>query len=209
MIHQSQSRTGRTRLGGSNILRQLTEKPTAHLSQGDKRLPVTIMGATGFDVQVTTLTKLAVGQRVTIIFTSKSPSFEVAIPGHVHCVSATGKSLEAGIVLQESLPREFEVRVPGCQRNSIRYACRLAGALQWNTGSMSSTSALAMNYSRDGICLQVACAPPIETAIVFVWKNGRQESQVEGIVRWVIGQEGGFLAGCQLTKDLGYKLGGL
>jgi len=133
----------------------------------------------------------------------------IAIPGIVHWIGSGKNANDAGIALQERLPEELCVKPPGSPRNSIRYECRVPGTLEWSPGSEVSVSAVAMNYSRDGFCCQVAVAPPVETTVMFVWERAGQKSRLAGVVRWVIGQDGGFLTGCELLQDYGYAISGV
>lgn len=213
MINTPQTRTDRRfRLGASSVIRHVNQKPSGLLAFGNQRLPVEILGAIGSDAHVQGAVNVGVGQRVTLYLTSPQSADEISIRGIVHWVGSGDAADQAGIMLNEEWPADATVRIPGCQRNSIRYACRVNGVMSWIEGgaaSSTSTAAIAMNYARDGICFQVAVAPSVETPVKFTWKQQETESQLHGVIRWVIGQDGGFMTGCELMNDRGYKLAGV
>jgi hypothetical protein len=179
------------------------------LCVASQRLESSIINAVGYDVHLATTSPLSIGQRTTVIFGAGVPEMEVGVPGIIHWVNSAKGDLEAGIALQEQVPDAFEVRIPGCQRNSLRYACRLSGTMHWTTDTPCFATAVAMNYSRDGLCFQASIAPPVETNISFRWRNADRDSKIDGTIRWVIGQEGKFLIGCELQTDRGYSINGI
>ena len=210
MIDAPHTRTDRRfRLGGSSVLRHVAPKPVGIVSIGLRQQTVTILGAVGTDVHVLSQSPLAVGQHLTFVVSSSSRGREVAIPGIVHWANSEGTGTEAGIALQDALPNDVAVKLPGCERESIRYACRIHGRLLWVDDGPKSQPAVVINYSRDGMCMQVADAVPVECDARFVWWTEEEEHRIEGIVRWVIGQDGGFLTGCELIKEPGYRLAGV
>ena len=199
----------RMRLGGSNAIRHIPSSPSGVLESGGRRTPVSILSAAGFDVHISASVPLSIGQRATVLWGLSDGDHGVAISGIVHWLGAGKSATEAGIALQEKFPDDYAVKLPGCPRTSIRYACRVAGLIEWVSDTERSVSAVAMNYSREGLCLQVPIAPPVETKVRFLWQSNRRENRLEGIVRWTIGQEGGFLTGCELVGDHGYRLSGI
>jgi hypothetical protein len=212
MIDAPRTRTDRRfRLGGSSVLRHVAPKPVGIVSIGLRQQTVTILGAVGIDVHVLSQSPLAVGQHLTFIVSSSSRGPEIAIPGIVHWANpeGTGTGTEAGIALQEPIPNEIALKLPGCERQSIRYACRIYGKMLWIDGGPKSQPAVVINYSRDGLCMQVAAAAPVECDAQFVWWTEEEEHRIDGVVRWVIGQDEGFLAGCELVKEPGYRLAGV
>jgi hypothetical protein len=184
-------------------------KPVGIVSIGPRQQTVTILGAVGVDVHVLSQSPLAVGQHLTFIVSSSSRGPEIAIPGIVHWANPEGTGTEAGIALQEPIPNEIALKLPGCERESIRYACRIHGKMLWIDGGPKSQPAVVINYSRDGMCMQVAAAVPVECDAQFVWWTEEEEHRIDGVVRWVIGQDEGFLAGCELVKEPGYRLAGV
>ena len=192
-------------------------KPQLEILAGSARSGADILEANGFDVQVATKSPLAIRQRVVVLFRSDISSLDVAIPGIVHWINPRANPAEAGIALLEAIPEELTVRQPGCVRNNIRFACKIYGTLSWthsegdgnSEASIAKVAATAMNYSRDGFCVQLNTEPPIGSSVTFSWQNDRTESQIQGIARWVIGQSGGAMAGCELVDCKGYMLGGV
>ena len=210
MIDTPQTRLERKmRLGGSSVLRHIGQTPRGIISAGSKRQTMSILGATGFDAHVSLSSPLAIGERVTLMMGCGSDGSEIGSPGIVHWVNTAQDSYELGIVLQERLPEEFTVKPPGCERSSVRYACRVDGQLSWTIENTVSVKAIATNYARDGVCFKAALAPEVDVPIVFQWNTTNQDSQVAGVVRWVIGQNHSFLVGCELSDHLGYELSGI
>lgn len=195
-----------------------TVKPSLQVLAGASRIDAGIIEATGHDVHISLKTPLELRQRVVVVFRSAIPSLDVAIPGVVHWNNSKAAPAEIGIALQEPIPDELTVRQPGCTRNNIRFACKVHGTLKWTQTAASATpgmkapseisvSATAMNYSRDGFCVQLDKEPTIGTHVEYSWQNDRTALKVHGIVRWVIGQSGGAMAGCELIDSKGYMLG--
>ncbi len=210
MIDSLQTRLERRiRLGGSNVLRHVGQPSLGVLSTASKRQVVSILGATGFDAHVSLTSPVARGERVTLMLGCGSDGSEIGSPGVVHWAHAGTETCELGILLQERLPEEFTVKLPGCERNSIRYACRVDGKLSWGDNNAVSMDAMATNYARDGVCIKTALAPEVDTPIVFRWNAVDRECRVAAVVRWVIGQNQSFLVGCELTGNLGYELSGI
>jgi hypothetical protein len=209
-IHQRLSRqlTGMNKTAG---------KPQLEILAGSSRSTADIVEANGFDVQVATKSPLGLRQRVVVLFQSDIPTLDVAIPGVVHWLNSRANPAEAGIALQETIPEKLTVRPTGCVRNGIRFSCKISGTLSWTQSvgdsksgfSIVKVAATALNYSRDGFCLQLTTEPAIGSSVTFSWQNGRSESRIQGIVRWVIGQSGGAMAGCELIDGKGYMLGGV
>jgi hypothetical protein len=57
--------------------------------------------------------------------------------------------------------------------------------------------------------MQVAATVPVECDAQFVWWTEEEEHRIDGVVRWVIGQDERFLTGCELVKEPGYRLAGV
>ncbi len=193
-----------------------TRKPTLQILAGSSQLGASIIEANGYDIHLSTEKPLSLRQRIVTVFRSEIASLDVAIPGIVHWVNSRVQPIESAVVLQEPLPDELAVRPPGCVRNGIRFACKVHGKLSWNqtdSGSLPScrvdTPATAMNYSRDGFCVHLNQAPAIGTEVSFNWQGDRANHSLQGIVRWVIGQSGGAMAGCEIIDAKGYLLSGV
>ncbi len=199
----------RMRLGGSNVIRHLTSGPSWALSPGSQRLPLSVSEAAGFDMHIVTDSALTIGQRVTILWGASDMEPGVGMPGIVHWIGSGKNANEAGIALHEPLPEDLSVKPQRGARSSIRYECRVPGVLEWSEGSEVSVAAMATNYSRAGICFQASVAPPVETPVQFAWDRSGQKSGLAGVVRWVISQNGGFLTGCELLTDHGYRISGV
>lgn len=198
-------------------MNKTASKPQLEILAGSSRSRAEILEANGFDVQVATKSPLGLRQRVVVLFQSDIPTLDVAIPGVVHWLNLRANPAEAGIALQETIPEELTVRQTGCVRNGIRFACKIYGTLSWTQSvgdsksgsSVVKVAATALNYSRDGFCVQLSTEPAIGSSVTFSWQNDRSESRIQGIVRWVIGQSGRPMAGCELIDCKGYMLGGV
>lgn len=193
-----------------------TRKPTLQILAGSSQLAASVIEANGYDIHLSTEKPLTLRQRVVTVFRSEIASLDVAIPGIVHWVNSRVQPIEAAVVLQEPLPEELAVRPPGCIRNGIRFACKVYGKLSWNqtdsdalASARVDVSATAMNYSRDGFCIQLNHAPAIGTDVSFNWQGDRGNCSLHGTVRWVIGQSGGAMAGCEIIDAKGYMLSGV
>ncbi len=139
MIDAPHTRTDRRfRLGGSSVLRHVAPKPVGIVSIGLRQQTVTILGAVGTDVHVLSQSPLAVGQHLTFIVSSSSRGPEIAIRGLSTGQIRRAQAQKPVIALQEPIPNEIAVKLPGCERESIRYACRIHGRLLWIDGSPKS-----------------------------------------------------------------------
>jgi hypothetical protein len=175
-----------------------------------------IIEAIGFDVMLSPASELQLRQRVVVLFHSEIAAFEVAIPGVVHWLNTRQNPCEAGIAVEEPIPVELELRQPGCIRTNLRFSCRVRGQLSWAGGGQDairetdavSINAVATNYSREGFCVQLHSEPNIGAHVLFEWQNDRTKYGLQGVVRWVIGQGQGSLAGIELIDSRGYLLGG-
>jgi len=168
-----------------------------------------VLQAIGFDVMVCGVGDWYCGQQITLGFRSQMPTVELAIPGKIHWREQKQSEVELGIVLGEALSEEFVVRLPGCERASIRYPSGIAGTLNWLEPHSVSCPASVVNYSREGICLQSKMTPEIGTEMRFSWTHNDVAHSVHGISSWVIGKSSGTLTGCELINSHGYAISGV
>lgn len=200
----------RVRIGRSVELRPVTAgRSRVFLTTGANRVPMSLVQAVGFDLLASGTGDLHSGQRVNVGFISSIPMVELTIPGRVHWREQKHSEAEFGIVLDDSLPEEFVVREPGCERSSLRFATHIDGTLHWLDPHAVSSSAIVVNYSRQGVCLQSSAVPKIGTEIRFAWKKDGVETSITGITRWMIGQGGNSLTGVELTNAMGYAIAGV
>lgn len=153
------------------------------------------------------LPALPKGQRVDVEFhrgvTGKTPP----ISGIVHWVYDQPEETQCGILLSSPVPNEYHTAHPWCLRNSIRYKSRISGQVYFpDTGTSSPGTVL--NYSRDGVCIQLPFAPTSGTGFQFAWE-GACPLPIEGVIRWVTVQPDGVLCGCELKGCDGLLLSGI
>lgn len=199
----------RLRMGAMALNKHYTPQPTAVISLGVTRYTVKISAAFGIDLRVRCSHAVSVGQRVTALFGARMTEADVAIPGVVHWSEITGHEFELGIVLQEQMPEIYQVRSSECARNSMRFTSRVRGTLSWHSTAPVSAPVAVRNYSRDGLCLEMPVAPPVETEVTFRWLSAAGEHSIDGVVHWIIGEGEKFLVGCELTRESGYRISGV
>ncbi|MBC7967527.1 MAG: hypothetical protein H7Z17_16555 [Fuerstia sp.] len=200
----------RIRIGRSGESRPVTAgRSRVFLTSGSTRVPMSIVQAVGFDLLVSGTADWYSGQRVKVGLISSIPMVELKIPGRVHWQEQKHSEAEFGIVLDDSLPEEFVVREPGCERSSLRFSTHIDGTLHWLEPHAVSSSAIVVNYSRQGVCLKSSAAPKIGTEMRFAWKKDGVETSITGVTRWMIGQDVGSLTGVELTNALGYAIAGV
>ncbi len=198
----------RARLNTVDFLQTFTRKPVASLRIGADANTVLLMEAVGHDVRISCETRLRIGQQFVLTLKRSEAPCDVEIPGLVHWADKLTPG-EYGVALLEPVPRECVIRQPDCQRHNLRYDCSISGQLCWQTENAVSSYATVVNYSRDGICLQVRSVPAIGSRVQFIFGSGGKNHAMNGFLRWVIGQNGTFLAGCALVGCLGYELAGV
>lgn len=191
-------------------------KPALQIQAGSSRLDASIIEAVGYDIQIATKESLNLRQGVVVVFQSEAAVIDVAIPGIVHWVNSRIDWVESALVLQEAIPDDLIVRPRGFVQRGIRFACNVQGTLSWDWSGGQfaddgrvSIPAIATNYSGGGFCVQLTAEPAIGAEVAFRWQSGRSRHQLKGIVRWVIGQSSGGLAGCEIIDGRGYLLGGV
>lgn len=201
--------TLRGRLGHPGFRQTHDRCPQAYLTGSNTRKQVSVLQAFGFDVLVCGVGDWYCGQQITLGFRSQMPTAELVIPGKIHWREQKQSEVELGIVLGEALPEEFVVRLPGCERASIRFSCGIAGTLNWHESHSVSCPASVVNYSREGICLRSKMTPEIGTEMRFSWTHNGVAHSVNGISSWVIGKGNGTLTGCELIDFHGYAISGV
>ena len=201
--------TLRGRLGHPGFRQTHDRCPKAYLTASTVRKQVSVLQAIGFDVLVCGVGDWHCGQKINLGFRSQLPAVELVIPGKIHWREQKQSEVELGIVLSEALPEEFVVRLPGCERASIRFPSNIHGTLNWLEPHSVSCPACIVNYSREGICLQSKMTPEIGTEMRFSWTHNDVAHSASGISRWVIGKSSGTLTGCELINSYGYAISGI
>ena len=196
------------RFNSADFLQTFTRKPVASLRTGSDLITVLLMEAVGHDIRISTEARLRIGQQFVVMVKRPEAPGELEIPGIVHWANELTPG-EYGIALLESLPNACVIGQPDCQRDSLRYDCRVTGQLRWPAADETSATSVVVNYSRNGICLQVRSVPAIGSRVQFGFTSGSGNHAINGFLRWVIGQNGTFLAGCELVDCLGYEIAGV
>ncbi|MCA9037402.1 MAG: hypothetical protein KDA91_19835 [Planctomycetaceae bacterium] len=171
------------------------------------RHDATVIEATGYDLMVRTRTAIPQCTRVEAIFLTSVPTVEVNISGLIHWTARRETSFEIGIALDVPVPDEFKLLHPGCERESIRYQCSESAEVIWSDANVRSTVKV-LNYSRYGLCFQTHHPARIASAFELHPSNAPSVN-LNGTVRWIVGQGTDFLAGCALQRGLGYELAGI
>jgi hypothetical protein len=187
------------------------------LRHGYQKIDALVIEASPYDIRATTLLPTAIGQKTGVCWRSEYLAIDIEIPGLVHSVYTTGTKTEIGIATRQCLPDELLFDGSGVQRTSIRFQCRVPGRVSL-PGVTGTVSALVLNYSRRGMCLQVNAVPKAGDTIQFLMGEesgrtkmppGKLREKMEAVVRWVSAGKDSSLIGCSLTNDYGYKLSGV
>ncbi|MFN9717149.1 MAG: hypothetical protein ACK58L_00545 [Planctomycetota bacterium] len=191
-------------------------KSAVQVLTGSSRVDTSIIEAVGYDLLISTRDQLSPGQCVAVAFRSDIARSDITIPGTVHWVNSRVGSFESAVVLQDVIPDHLIARSAGGVQRGIRFGCHVEGTLSWGCSDgqsivdgLVSLPAIATNYSRGGFCVRLSTEPEIGAEVAFGWQNGRSSHRLQGVVRWVIGQFGGAMAGCETLGAKGYLLGGV
>ena len=204
------SRDRKTLFGLFRSVQQVNDgRPGVVLSSGKARQQMSVVQAIGFDVLVAGNCQWRPGDRIAVGFQSAISGVETTIPGTVHGFEQKHREIELGIVLEDQIPDRHALRLPGCTRANIRYACSIPGKLDWLQPHSKSCPATAVNYSREGICLQSTESLDIGTELKFSWLHAGRPMIITGTSRWTINRNGSSLTGCELTNDMGYAISGV
>lgn len=180
------------------------------LQIGSRHLPAEILEAIRYDVRLRVPGIVRAGEAVRIVFSGGSRTPDCSNSGWVHFAVSRGDSSELGIALTGRLSVEFERREPGCLRDNIRFPCRVPATMEWTASGVRNTTRMTiMDYSREGISFQTVQAPPKDCAVLIRGELQNRAFEFQGTTRWVVGKEGGFLAGCQLPEECGYTVCGI
>ena len=187
------------------------------LRHGYQKYDALVIEASPYDIRATTGFPTTIGQKTGVCWGSEYLAIDIEIPGLVHSVYTSGTKIEIGIATHQCLPDELLFDGSGVQRTSIRFQCRVPGRVSF-PGVTGTVSALVLNYSRKGMCLQVNAVPKVGDTIQFLMGDecGRRKmpsdklrEKLEAVVRWVSAGKDSSLIGCSLTNDYGYKLSGV
>ena len=198
----------RARFNTVDLLQTFTRKPVASLRIGADANTVLLMEAVGHDVRISCECRLRIGQRFVLALKRSEALGEVEIPGVVDWADQLTPG-EYGVALPEPIPRECVIRQPDCQRHNLRYDCSVSRQFCWHAENAVCSGSTVVNYSREGICLEVRSVPAMGSRIQFTFRSGTENHAMNGFLRWVISQNGKFLVGCDLVGCLGYEIVGV
>lgn len=168
-----------------------------------------MLQAIGFDLLAVGNGDWNPGDKITAEFGTASSASAFTVDGTIHCLEQKQSDVELGIVINDALPEEFTVRLPGCGRANIRYSTMIHGTLHWLEPHSKSCPARVVNYSREGICIQSEVAPFVGNELQFSWLKEGETVDITGISCWAVSCNGGFLTGCELTNGMGYAITGV
>ncbi len=159
-----------------------------------------------FDLYLAVETTIPCGTRVEFSVPTGFPVELKTITGIVHWSLSHRTSPEAGIALIAAAPPDLIIAAAGSLRKNLRYPCKIMGHVQVENGGVL-TPATAINYSRNGMCLQSKEKFEIGVRLKFEWVtvncgvNSGKRQTVTAEARWVSPVAGMFLVGCQTLGD--------
>lgn len=116
-----------------------------------------------------------------------------------------------GVAFSVPVPPDLIIAADGSLRSNLRYACKVAGQMTLEQIS-EMAPATAINYSRNGMCLQTCLRCEIGQSLQFSWQSTsgrsdfRQKRSVRSVVRWVSAVGDTFLLGCETADDFLWPL---
>lgn len=198
------------RMNAASPLQQISAQHQITLDcHGASGIEGWILEANGFDAHISCGAQLKQGDRVTMHGVPGRTTGGFDLTGTVHWIGERRGSVEGGVVLDHSIPETMQLRMAECQRESLRYSCRVNGLLEFNDQVEGSIAATAINYCRHGACFRVLVPPRIGATIQFTWLTDNKERCLDGVIHWVIGQGGAYLAGAEFIGCFGYSLSGI
>jgi hypothetical protein len=111
-----------------------------------------------------------------------------------------------GVAFSVPVPPDLIIAADGSLRGNLRYGCKVPGQMTFEQNS-EVVSATAINYSRNGMCLQTSLKCEIGQALQFLWQSPSERSgslqkkrSVCSVVRWVSAVGDTFLLGCETPE---------
>ncbi len=172
------------------------------------RLPAAILAITPVDIRMAVDANPERGERVVVNIPCPSGDGEVTVGGVVHWKEMRGSEHEVGIYLNQELPGRLQGLHTDTRRQSERYRCRISGRLNWGENRPES-DATVVNYSHNGMAVQCPVQGVIDEVFTFRWRDSGVARSVKGVALWQIEQNGGYLVGCQLENNGGFRIAGI
>lgn len=164
-----------------------------------------IIESARYDLHLSLERSIAAGETVEFSVSTGFPVETKVFTGVVHWSMSHRVNPEIGVALSVHVPPELIVASRGSLRNDIRYPCKVAGMLGM-ADEKSLKPAIAINYSRSGMCLQASERYEVGQELRFEWSSwvGRTESAggrtLKASIRWISQVGGMSLIGCD-TPD--------
>ena len=154
-----------------------------------------------YDLHLSLERSIPAGETVEFSVSTGFPVETKVFTGVVHWSMSHRVNPEIGVALSVPVPPELIVASQGSLRNDIRYPCKVAGMLGM-ADEKSLKPAIAINYSRSGMCLQASERYDVGQELRFEWSSwvGRKESAggrtLKASIRWISQVGGMSLIGC-------------
>ena len=179
----------------------------ASIRTEDGSCDASIMQFTGQDLLLTTRNQLYPGQKASVVVESPDQAKTVQVSGIVHWAAENDGIWEVGLAADSSVPIGFFLSYPGCKRSSIRFCCEESADTFW-LDNQTSSKVKIINYSRYGLSMKLPNDCRLNAA-VRITLHSRPGVCLEGVIQWIVQQERECLAGCLLSKGLGYEISGI
>ena len=164
-----------------------------------------------YDLHLSLERSIPAGETVEFSVSTGFPVETKVFTGVVHWSMSHRVNPEIGVALSVPVPPELIVASQGSLRNDIRYPCKVAGMLGM-ADEKSLKPAIAINYSRSGMCLQASERYDVGQELRFEWSSwvGRTESAggrtLKASIRWISQVGGMSLIGCDTPNKSPWPL---
>jgi hypothetical protein len=168
-----------------------------------------LIEVTSLDVRCLVEANPEIGDTIQLSIPTQDDVQVTSVEGLVHWKEMRRHGYEIGVFVAQGVPqRLMNLGTADNRRAMSRYRCRVAGTIS-GAEVGGSTEAVAVNYSFEGMALQIPVSCPMNEVITFEWEDSRGCQKIDGVALWQIEQNDGFLIGCQLQPGAGLTLGGL
>jgi hypothetical protein len=166
----------------------------------------TVVEAGKHELQLAVEKLLPIASRVEFSFSTGFPVEERIVTGWVHWNSSDRTHAEIGVATASQVPPELLMASSESLRTNIRYQCKIVGTLKSSIFE-GQAPATAINYSRNGLCLQTTRRIDIGEDLEFGWQDqgervqGSRQRALTAHVRWVSAVADTYLIGCETPFD--------
>ena len=194
-------------LSGRKRIPRLSDPGRSILINCGKRQQEALVIETGkYDLHLGASVPISPGTSVAVEVATGFPVEMRRIPGFVHWANAKRGSSVIGVAFPVSVPPDLIIAADGSLRSNLRFPCKVSGhlSLEQDAALMPAT---AINYSRNGMCLQTSFKCEIGENLQYSWQgpavrsSSPQKRTVRSIVRWVSAVGDSFLLGCETAED--------